>query len=230
MTFWLLLVLTAGLIVLRIGFTHFGPIGDVYLLALVVGSAISWERWRRRRGGDLIALAEQLASADPIPPSEAAENPISQGEAQAQAAYLVFTYPSASRLRAYLTALFCTFFGVGFLLSLILDPTGDPANSWLLFGLGVLCLGALPWSIWQLVWIGASLALSPRELVHRSPRGRLTRLSWEALTRITRQRYPFSLTFWGTDHTTIRIYTPLAADAHLLRAIGRFVRRRPHAS
>jgi hypothetical protein len=225
------LVLAAGLLLLRTGFTRFGPMGDVYLLVLVVGSAIAWELRRRRRGGDIIALGEQLAAiaaADHSPPSNDASPP---SQAESEPTYLVFTYPPASRLRAYIAALLCGFFGIGFLLSLVLYPTNDPANSWLLFGLGIACLGGLVWSVWQLSWIGASLAVSQADLVHRSPSGHLTRLPWAALTGITRQQFPVSLTFSGSGSIQIRVYSPIATDTSLLQAVAAIVKgRAPGAS
>jgi hypothetical protein len=213
------LVVAAALLLLRAVFTQFGPAGDVYLLALVVGTLMSYERWRRRRGSDVIALGEQLAALEPATGRPAPEATTLLPTSDSEATYLVFTYPAASRLGAYLGAVLCAFFGIGFLLSLILHPTDDPANSWVLFIIGVLSLVGLVWSGWKLSWIGASVAVSGSDLVHRSPTGRLTRLPWETLTRITRDRFPRAITFWGPGGTQIRIYSPIAENGALHQAV-----------
>lgn len=225
------LILAAGLVLLRVVFTQFGPIGDFYLLVLVVSTAIAWERRQRRRGGDVMALGEQLAAlqaSSPHPPLDDDDDAPPRSDDEPGATYLVFAYPTASRIRAYLAALLCGFFGIGFLLSLVLHPTDDPANSWLLFVLGVACLTGLLWSAWQLSWIGASIAVSAADLILRSHSGHLTRLPWTALTRITRQRFPRSLTFWGGDNGPIRVYPPIADDSALAQTVGAILKERPH--
>jgi len=50
-------------------------------------------------------------------------------------------------------------------------------------------------------------------------------MAGSALTRVTRQRFPTALTFWG-GRVQIRVYAPIATDRALLQALGAIVKVR----
>lgn len=215
------LTLGAALVLLRTIFTLFGPRGDFYLLALLVSAAISWETWRRRQADVVTDFRNQVA---PISDSPGLNPPSADGatlpDPEPEVTHLVFTYPPDSRFRAWLAVLLSGTFGIGFLSSVAFHPEDDPANGWMLFVFGVLCLIGLAISVWQLSWIGASLAVSREELIHRAHNGRLARIPWTALARITLERFPKSIAFLGRDGTTIRIYSNIGGFPVFLRTIG----------